>query len=92
MIWDDATFLKHVKETLGENYTEEDATIVTDAIKRTKRIGARNYEQTICLMEKEIRELRNNNEILKRRLSAVQTRTVENTANKMKVTIEIEKI
>lgn len=92
MIWGDTTFLKHVKETLGENYTEEDATIVTDAIKRTKRIGARNYEQTICLMEKEIRELRNNNEILKRRLSAVQTRTVENTANKMKVTIEIEKI
>ncbi len=92
MIWDDITFLKHVKETIGENYTEEDATIVTDAIKRTKRIGARNYEQTICLMEKEIRELRNNNEILKRRLSAVQTRTVENTANKMKVTIEIEKI
>lgn len=92
MNWDETMYSKQVKEALGENYTEEDVMIVIDAIKRTERIGARNYEQTICLMEKEIRELRNSNEILKRRLSAVQTRTIENTENKMKVTIEIEKI
>lgn len=92
MKWDETMYLKEIKEALGENYAEEEAMMVIDAIKRTRRVGASNYEQTICLMEKEIRELRNNNEVLKRRLSEVQTGTVESTENKVKVTIEIEKI
>ena len=84
--------LELAKEMLGEDYTEEDAMIVVKAIERTKLLGAGNFEQTICLMEKEIRKLRNSNEILKRRLNEAQIGVLESTENKMKVTIEIEAI
>ena len=54
--------LDSVKENLSNKATEEDAKLVIDAIDRTKKLGAKTYEDTMYMLETELRMIRQQKE------------------------------
>lgn len=54
--------LENIKEKLREKATEEDAKLVIDAIERTKKLGAKSFEDTVYMLETELRMVRKKKE------------------------------
>ena len=54
--------LENIKEKLREKATEEDAKLVIDAIERTKKLGAKSFEDTVYMLETELRMVRKKEE------------------------------
>ena len=64
-----------IKENLSGKETEEDAKLVIDAIERTKELGAKTFEDTVHMLETELRSLR--------QLKESQAETYERIADKL---------
>lgn len=54
--------LENIKEKLREKATEEDAKLVIDEIERTKKLGAKSFEDTVYMLGTELRMLRKQKE------------------------------
>lgn len=67
--------LENTKENLSGKATEEDAKLVIDAIDRTKRLGAKTFEDTVHMLETELRSLR--------KLKEIQEETYERITDKL---------
>lgn len=67
--------LEIIKENLSGKETEEDAKLVADAIDRTKKLGAETFEDTVHMLETELRSLR--------QLKEYQEETYERIADRL---------
>ena len=54
--------LEYIKENLSGKGTDEDAKLVADAIIRTKKLGAKTFEDTVHTLETDIRLTRQQKE------------------------------